>query len=293
MGDSVFLGFIGHINIDIVLRTDEIPRSGSTSVREIRENFGGTAGNFALVASRLGYPFRIYSSVSRSTHREYLSLLSRRGVDISGVEVVESGRGPLCYTVSDSRDQVYFVYQGPMASPYLKRVIGNSEHRYLHLGTGLPEDLRWAAENVEYENLVFDPGQEIAYRYSRSDLEYFLEKSQLCMFNENEYSISTRILGAPPEEFCKPLILTRGGKGVVLHDSNGEHHIPPVPAANVYDTIGAGDAFRAGLYLGIHENFDLVKSLKIASHVASVAIQHPLVDFSYDREGIMRIAEGL
>lgn len=285
--DALFLGFTGHINMDIVLRTDHIPTSGSTSVTDIEENFGGTAGNFAMVAARLGYPFRVYSSVSLSTHREYLDFLHKIGVDTSGVYLTDSDRGPVCYTVSDSGEQIYFVYQGPMASPYLHKVIGNIHHEYLHLGTGLPEDLRWAAENVPHKNLVFDPGQEIAYRYNKSDLEYFMSKAKLCILNENENRIASRILGKSPENICSSLIVTMGVRGSVLYEGGQTHSVPPRKSVRVYDTIGAGDAFRAGLYLGLYKRFSLLESMRVGSVVASLAIQGPLRDFSYSQEQVL------
>ena len=66
-----FLAFIGHINMDIVLRVSAIGNLVSTPVSEASEVFGGTAGNFAMISSVLGYPFDIISIVSEISHTSF------------------------------------------------------------------------------------------------------------------------------------------------------------------------------------------------------------------------------
>ena len=75
------LAFFGHVNIDVVLVTPDLHRQGSSEVTAVREEFGGTAGNFAIVASRIGVSFDLYGAISRSTHARYIEFLKSLGID--------------------------------------------------------------------------------------------------------------------------------------------------------------------------------------------------------------------
>jgi sugar/nucleoside kinase (ribokinase family) len=48
-----------------------------------------------------------------------------------------------------------------------------------------------------------------------------------------------------------------------------------VPAAEIAGTAGAGDAFAAGLLLGLHENWAMSRSLELAVCTAATSLLHP------------------
>jgi fructokinase len=50
----------------------------------------------------------------------------------------------------------------------------------------------------------------------------------------------------------KFVIVTKGAKGATAFDADGVLHMPAI-AANVVDTVGAGDTFNAGFLAGLHE----------------------------------------
>ena len=50
------------------------------------------------------------------------------------------------------------------------------------------------------------------------------------------------------------------------------HDLPP---GFIKGTAGAGDSFNAGILVGIHEGWDLEKSLRFATAAAASCLRHP------------------
>lgn len=70
----------------------------------------------------------------------------------------------------------------------------------------------------------------------------------------------------------KRMVVTMGSQGSVYADYEGNHGIVPSIPVNVVDTTGAGDAFCAGLSIGLAYNKSLEDSCKIGTKLASSVI---------------------
>ena len=286
-----FLAFFGHLNIDVVMRVPSLPCRGSVNIQRHEENYGGTAGNFSVVASSLGVPFHLYSAVSQNSHGKFLEFLDSRNIDTEHIHI-SGDYGPICYSATDGKDQVYYIYQGPMDGPFSKAVLKeDSEYRWIHLGTGPQDDYINVAENIKGKK-VFDPGQEISYRYSRDDIIRMTSASSLWILNEHELSVASKILGVPEGQvidMTPETIVTRGASGSTLYGPNGRTEIKSRKSKVVFDTIGAGDAYRAGFYLGIYRGLDTAHSCAVGSIVSGLAVQKPLREFNYTASDIFDI----
>ena len=286
-----FLAFFGHLNIDVVMRVPSLPCRGSVNIQRHEENYGGTAGNFSVVASSLGVPFHLYSAVSQNSHGKFLEFLDSRNIDTEHIHI-SGDYGPICYSATDGKDQVYYIYQGPMDEPFSKAVFkDDSEYRWIHLGTGPQDDYINVAENIKGKK-VFDPGQEISYRYSRDDIIRMASASSLWILNEHELSVASKILGVPEGQvidMTPETIVTRGASGSTLYGPNGRTEIKSRKSKVVFDTIGAGDAYRAGFYLGIYRGLDTAHSCAVGSIVSGLAVQKPLREFNYTASDIFDI----
>ncbi|MFG1449314.1 MAG: carbohydrate kinase family protein [Thermoplasmataceae archaeon] len=281
----------GHLNIDMVLKVNRIPTEGSINVNQVSEVYGGTAGNFSMVAASLGVEFDLYSAVSEGTHSAYLDFLKSRNVNISRILIDKEDRGPVCYAASTGNDQVYYIYQGPMNRSFLKgRINSDTHYSYLHLGTGDPEELKYAIEYGSYDKAVFDPGQELSYRYSRDQVIEFSKVADIAILNDVEIRQVEKISGGKdPRTLFPNLIATHGSKGSTIYTGSESTEIGALKAPEVYDTVGAGDAFRAGLYLGLQKGFSLEESSAIGSVVSSMAIRGPLTGFNLSSDQIFNL----
>ncbi len=288
-----FLGIFGHFNIDITLRVPFLPTKGSVNVLSEKEIFGGTAGNFSIVASRLGIPFVPLSAVSIKSHANYLEYLANRGVDTSDIVVESDGYGPVCYSVTDGNEQIYYLNQGPMNSPFTHKLKEDwNSFKYIHFGTGPPEDYLNVLRRSSGSIKVFDPGQEVAYRYSKEVLSQFLELSDLVLVNAFEKERMMAILNVNERElflYGKEYIITKGERGVEFFSDGNLQNIDARRVKEPFDTIGAGDAFRAGFYLGIYSGKKFDESIAIGNIVASEAIRKPLTEFNLTKNDVLEI----
>lgn len=87
-----------------------------------------------------------------------------------------------------------------------------------------------------------------------------------------------------PEEMCEELskrvmsaripsmVVTMGGKGAVYADMNGNKGIHPAKKVSVRDTTGAGDAFCAGVAVGLTYGKSMEEAVEIGTRLAASVI---------------------
>ena len=69
------------------------------------------------------------------------------------------------------------------------------------------------------------------------------------------------------------LVVTRGAEGVIAQAAEGSaQQFQPQPAAQIIDTVGAGDAFSSVLLLGQHHGWSLQDSVQRAQTFASAVV---------------------
>ena len=104
---------------------------------------------------------------------------------------------------------------------------------------------------------VFDVNLRQSF-FSAEIILHSLKNAHAVKLNEDELPVISNVLGIVAEDFCKKIVarfdlqfvcVTRGERGSVLYARSGLHEHPGF-RVEVTDTVGAGDAFTAGL---IHE----------------------------------------
>ena len=68
------------------------------------------------------------------------------------------------------------------------------------------------------------------------------------------------------------MIVTRGGQGAVYADKEGNSGFCPARRVNVKDTTGAGDAFCAGVVIGLTYGESMARACDIGAHLAASVI---------------------
>ncbi|MGP6220837.1 PfkB family carbohydrate kinase [Caldiplasma sukawensis] len=275
-----FLAYSGHLNMDVVMRTKKISDAITLPLDSVEENFGGTAGNFAIVAAKLGLRFRLYSIVSGKSHSKYMDFLEKLGINTDGILVTDDDFGPVCYAINDGREQKYFLAEGPMK--YEKYRILEESYDYLHLGTGNPELNRFLLENTKSEKRIFDPSQEVFYKYDRSWLDYFSKNTSIFMGNENEIKFILNELKMDMKQLSSMvnIVMTAGANGAYFIENENYFHIKPFKKIENGDTLGAGDSFRSGFYYGLKESNDIIYAIKFGVAVSGMVVEHGLKNFN-------------
>jgi sugar/nucleoside kinase (ribokinase family) len=90
-----------------------------------------------------------------------------------------------------------------------------------------------------------------------------------------------------------PIIVTLADRGSLVMTGEGEKLVPAFHADRVVDATGAGDAFAAGLAIGLAEGRPLLEAVRFAHGVASFAVEGVGTDGLADRQRVEeRIARG-
>lgn len=278
-----FLTVFGHVVVDHLFRVDRLPDPDTTMpVSDRTVHFGGTAGNLARAAARLGVDTALAAFVGEDFPEAYRAALEAEGVDLTDLAVVPGHRTPSAWIFADSAgNQVTFIDQGAMAEtaevPVQERAVDRAQ--LVHLGTGQPayylrvlQRARGAGKRV-----AFDPAQEIHYVYDAEALRALLAGSDLFFANRVELARALKLLGLqdPREllELTDALVLTRGEECSLVYTQEARWKVPAVPPQELVDIIGAGDAYRAGFYAGLQRELELPLCALLGASVASFCLQ--------------------
>ena len=74
---------------------------------------------------------------------------------------------------------------------------------------------------------------------------------------------------------ARNVIVTLGAKGALVKNSEITEHVAAYNAGAVVDTTGAGDAFNAGLALGLSEGMDLLRAVRFGCAVGAISVTRP------------------
>ncbi|MGP6239147.1 PfkB family carbohydrate kinase [Cuniculiplasma sp. SKW4] len=273
--------------MDVLIYVNRITDDITLPVNNVEEEFGGTAGNFTRIAAKLGLPFRLYSIVSENSHKGYIKFLKDLSVDTEGIVVTREDYGPVCYAVNDGNDQRYFMAEGPMKRlPYK---ILDEFYEYMHLGTGNPELNYQLMNECRYDKLVFDPSQEIFYKYNSKQINDFLDRADIIMGNKKEIDFMLDKTNQSMSDLRakkKTVVMTVGSEGCQVY-SEKSFQIPSYGTVVNGNTLGAGDTFRAGFYLGLYNGMDLEESVACGNVVSYNIVKDGLRKFDIPKETIL------
>jgi len=288
-----FLAFFGHLNIDVTLSVTALPAPGqATGVNALKEKFAGTAGNFAYVANSLGLKFDLYSAVGGISHKKYLMNLKKVGIYTHHIDIMKEENGPICYLPSDGKEQIAYMFQGPMSRWEASKNVEYGNYTYINIGTGPVKEYKKILDREKNAKIVFDPGQEIWYTYNSENAEYMVNHSNMIIMNRKEFYHLLELLDTDSAEINKTvnnIIITEGANGATLIENGESTLIPGIKTEHIADTIGAGDSFRAGLFTAISNGYTLKDSVRIGNITASKAIENNINEFNLNFLDILKI----
>jgi len=122
--------------------------------------------------------------------------------------------------------------------------------------------------------VIFDPGQMTNF-YSKKQLEKCIKLSDILILNKIEFEQVEKVLGKNILKLFKNKILikTLGGDGSEIYEKEKMTHIPVVKPKKVVSTVGAGDAYRAGLIYGLLNKLKLENACKIGAKFSSKKVE--------------------
>lgn len=278
-----FVGAFGHVVLDHILTVPRLPRPDtSVGILERQRYFGGTAGNLARAAGRLGVRTSLASFVGPDFPPDYRQAFRRDGVDLHDLREIGGYATPEAWVFSDGRgSQMTIIDQGPWNLAGRLSVLKHSvrDVALVHLGTGRPDYYAKVADLAERLDrpIAFDPSQEITYLYDRRQFRSLFRRATYFFANEGEVVHAKRFMGATSVKellgTAAAVVVTRGARGSSVYTREGTFAIPAVRPKRVVEITGAGDAYRAGFYAGLSRGYDLRRCGILASAVASFVVE--------------------
>ena len=250
-------------------------------VKELKESFGGTAGNIAYNLALLGLRPAILANVGVKDFIMYESWLKKNKIDLSQVKILPGQHTASAYIITDQADnQIAGFYPGAMSKPVTTELKAKSYKLKVDLAIISPQnpvDLVKLPQLFKQRKIpyIFDPGQQVT-SLSGAQLKKAIKGSMVLIGNDYEISLIAKKTGWPVSQLIKKteiLVTTLGEKGSVIKQGSKVYKIPPAKPKNTSDPTGAGDAYRAGLIYGLLQNWPLAKVGRLAGLVAVYTVE--------------------
>lgn len=259
----------------------------------------GAEGNVLINLAQLGHRTALVSAVGADpVGRLVVRTLVSQGVNVDSV-VVDATRGTgmfLKERLAGDERRVYYYRDGSAASrldldrvdlerlgvPRVLTVSGMTLG--LGDGTGIAtvarEMLRWAAEDSDCVT-VFDPNLRPGlWDADRAVAEFpaLLPLIDVLLTGADELTMLMpgRSLDDAAQSLCRgglrAVVVKHGAQGAVVHEGGRITRIHPFPVSRVVDTVGAGDAFAAGVISGLMHGWSVRESAKVGAVLGARAV---------------------
>ncbi len=257
-------------------------------VSDFRREFGGCAGNIACALKGIGGDPLPMATVGEdfASYREWLE---RQGIRHHLVSPVEDEYTAQAFITTDLDDNhIAAFYPGAMNYAHLNDVRdidrgAGAGRRMPSIGIVSPDGCEGMVQHAEQcaecgIPFIFDPGQSLPL-FDRETLRRFVDLATWLSCNRYEWEFLRERTGLDAKAIAsglKALIVTCGERGSTIRTAeDGEIEIPCAMTTCVVNTIGCGDAYRAGLLYGISRKMDWPTTGRLASMAAAISVEHP------------------
>ena len=282
----------GYPSIDSIIKLDEEPRVGKTSIitndNFDEKFFGGCSVNIAYLLAKLGRKvtplFKVGHDFETSGFKHFLE---EANLDLSGISVDSSLRTSATQILTDANgDHVTLFHPGAMQQVEFNRT-DQQFIRRTKLGiitVGDPSFNEQFLNHCEQLNVPVVVGLKGDLNaFPSSLLRKMIFKSTILFMNEFEKDIIDSLLDSDciPTLFnegrVKTIVITRGSSGSSVYRKDKHNieqiNIPTAKPEKIADTTGVGDAYIAGFLHGYMSEFPIEKCGKLASVLASYIVE--------------------
>ncbi len=241
---------------------------------------GGCAPNIAYSLALLGERPRIMATAGQD-FGDYARWLEKHGVDLSWVRIYENEYTASFFVSTDvENNQIASFYTGAMArardlSFYDFDV---SDVELVVISPNDPEAMKRYVRECAALHLpfIYDPSQQIV-RLEADALVEGIEAANLLICNDYEYELIKHKTGLSDVELLSKagtIVVTEGEHGSSIYTLERKYKIPPAPPKRIGDPTGVGDAYRAGLIVGLLSGFSWDVAGRLGSLAATYVLEH-------------------
>jgi adenosine kinase len=281
--------FKDHILVD---KLDSL--SLSFLVESMTRHRGGVGPNIGYTLALLGLPSSLLATAGHDFD-DYRAWLEGLGVDTSAVKVIPDVFTASFFAGKDSiNGQIALFYPGAMA--HAASVSFHDLGYRPDFAMISPDDPTAMALHLrECLELGIPYAYDVSWQLARLWPEEILEGVLGCrmlVVNDYEMSLITSKTGISETDTRlagKVVVVTRGPDGATIYAEDRCHQIPVVPAREVVDPTGAGDAFRGGLLRGMAAGWGWDVAGRVGSLAATYCIETlGPQNHTYTREDFIR-----
>jgi len=288
---------IGSYIVALVMDMDRLPIEGETVVgRDFHTTFGGKGSNAAVAAARLGADAWFLGKIGRDSFgSDFVAMLEREGVHREKVlhsKNLPTGVGIILFNSIGTN----LIAIDPGANNQLTPsdlvenldIIRTSSAIVSPLE--IPLETALVGASLAKENgvkAILNPAPACDLRKTDLSAVFALTpnetEARVCLGLPSGDPVDDRdlaraLLDLGPEH----VMLTRGPQGVLWASRSGLQSIPAL-RVNPVDTVGAGDAFNAGLAVGLGEGQSILHSIALGVAAASLSTEKRETLASYPR----------
>jgi ribokinase len=269
--------------MDLVFRTERIPRPGETIIGSLFEmHSGGKGANQAVAVARLGHPCILLGAAGDDIFgQKLLATLDGFGVDTSHIRVVKKEASGVAGIVVDSAgENTIIVVPG-----------ANTQVTPAYLATKL-ETLKSAGMVLAQLEVPIESVEWLARACADSGVPFMLDPApanplastllkNIAWFTPNQteasfYALSSETIDETIARLFQAgignIILKRGSEGVLLASADGTRELVEAFHVEALDTTAAGDAFNGAFAVGLVRGNSAVESARFAAAAAAISV---------------------
>jgi adenosine kinase len=255
-------------------------------VPSLEKRYGGTGANIAYNLRVLGVEPILLATVG-SDFGSYADWMDRHGIRRDWIRVLEDAYTAQCFITTDlDNNQITSFHPGAMERAHEASL--DSVQEEIAVGIVAPNGKQAMMETAVALKergipCVVDPGQGLPV-FDGPELVELIEGAAVYIVNDYEWALSREKTGLDEDEIAErvgAIVVTRGEKGSRVRRGSGNAgtevgalhtYIPVVPAEEVVDPTGCGDAYRAGVLYAIRHGFSLEIGARMGSLLGSIKV---------------------
>jgi adenosine kinase len=248
-------------------------------VPELRRTFGGCAANIGFNLKLLGEEPIVLATVGADDFASYAGWLARHGIRQDHIVGLAGEATAGAYITTDLDDnQIVGFHPGAMDRAHEAGIARVTEAYELAFVS--PNGKRAMQEHARAlkragKRTLIDPGQGLPL-FERDELIELIDGAELLFANDYEWSLVQERTGLGEAEIVARVgaaIVPLGERGSrILERGRAAIEIAPVRARAVVDPTGCGDAYRAGLMVGMHKGYDWPTCGRLAGLLGAIKI---------------------
>lgn len=282
---------LGSINMDLVIKVNEMPKEGETILSKSFEKIaGGKGANQAVAAKRSGNLVSMIGKIGKDDNGEILKgLLEKERINTNLIfEDDKEPTGMAMITVNNNGNNSIVVISGSNMTLNEEEIEKSKEEiKKSHILISqfeTPEDCTLKAFKIAKENNIITilnpaPAKKIndeLLKYTDIIIPNETEAEVLTGIKVNDLETAKKASKELLKKGVKFVIITLGEKGAAVI-SKDDGQVVPAFKVKAIDTTAAGDSFIGGLSFKLNtENLsfeNLLKAVKFGNKVSSITVQ--------------------